>query len=54
MTLEMSEGGLLATLKLQMEGLAILFGGVSHDSSVDILPQQNDETDAEFDNTTFY
>lgn len=54
MTLEMSEGGLLATLKLQMEGLAILFSGVSHDRLLDILPQQKDETDAEFDNTTFY
>ena len=49
MTLEMPEGGLLATLKLQMEGLAVLFGGVSHDSSLDILPQQKDETDAAFD-----
>ena len=54
MTLEMSEGGLLATLKLQMEGLAILLGGTSHDSFLDILPQEKDETVAESANTTFY
>lgn len=50
MTPEICEGGLLATLKLQLEGLAILFAGAPHDTAIADLPPEKDDADARFDN----
>ena len=50
MTPEICKGGLLATLKLQLEGLAILFAGAPLDISIADLPPEKDDADARFDN----
>jgi hypothetical protein len=45
---EMSELALLSALKLQMEGLAVLFGGAPHEAPSDVA--QDDKTEEAFDN----
>ncbi len=46
---EMSEVALLSALKLQMEGLAVLFGGAPHENASSDLAQ-DDETEEDCDN----
>ncbi len=46
---EMSEVALLSALKLQMEGLAVLFGGAPHENASSDLAQ-DDEVEEGFDN----
>lgn len=46
---EMSDVALLSALKLQMEGLAVLFSGASHENASSDLAQ-DDETEEAFDN----
>ena len=46
---EMSEVALLSALKLQMEGLAVLFGGAPHENALSDLTQ-DDEVEEGFDN----
>ena len=38
---EMSEVALLSALKLQMEGLAVLFGGAPHENALSDLTQDD-------------
>jgi hypothetical protein len=48
--IQMSEGVLLSALRLQLEGLAVLFGGVPHDTTLAHLAQREEEIEAGFDN----
>ncbi len=48
--IQISEGALLSALRLQLEGLAALFGGVAHDTTLVHLAQSEEEIEAGFDN----
>lgn len=48
--IQMSEGVLLSALRLQLEGLAVLFGGVPHDTTIAHLAQREAEIGSGFDN----
>lgn len=48
--IQMSEGVLLSALRLQLEGLAVLFGGVPHDTTIAHLTQREAEIGSGFDN----